>query len=152
FDRVKRFWDVSTGQELEPKRRPCVFADFALSPDGRTFAPTYAAALGLYDLATGEERQRVTGHARWVKAGGFSADGKPLGTGGAAHRVGLWDVATGKELGAGEGHSSYVSGVAFLGDGRTVATSSWDKTVRLWDARTGRELRRYPHPQVVTSV
>jgi WD40 repeat protein len=90
----------------------------------------------LWELATGKEVRRFTGHegrserrgdARWP----IRRFGKRDKT------VRLWELATGKEVRRFTGHEGWVLSVAVTPDGQYVVSGSGDETVRLWELATG---------------
>jgi hypothetical protein len=151
----------------------------AFCPDGRTILsggggyvkepgnsvlPRECAAR-LWDVATGEEVRRFTGHTAPVRCVCFSPDGRQALTAGGGRETWngwpvavdctarLWDVAGGVELRRFTGHAAPVVSVAFFPDGHTAASAGRDGTLRLWNVRTGAELRCLkPEPGAVNSV
>jgi RNA polymerase sigma factor (sigma-70 family) len=115
---------------------------------------------GLWDLATGKERNLATDHvpgAPWQQVGAaeawrytgttavaFAPDGKTLATGGRDGLVKLWDVASGRRLRTLEQQYTPVEALAWSRDGRTVASAGRDGVIRLWDAATGKDLCPQP--------
>ncbi|HKQ08009.1 MAG TPA: protein kinase [Blastocatellia bacterium] len=113
----------------------------ALSPDGRRLASGGEDNTArIWDVATGEELHRLTGHDRWVNAVAFSPDGKRLATASGDNTAKLWDAETGAEIASLVGHTQRVNAVVFSLDGRRLFTASHDGTVKVWDTATGREI------------
>lgn len=99
---------------------------------------SFGGAARLWNVATGDEMQALTGHGKQMTAMALSPDGKVAASSELeSHVVWLWDVMAGKEKGKLEGHS--IDCIAFSSHSKTVATVSRDKTVRLCDTTTGKE-------------
>jgi hypothetical protein len=86
----------------------------------------------LWDVATGRELRKLTGHENTVASVAFSPDGRFALSGGYDKAMRLWEVATGRELRTLTGHRAIVRSVAFSPDGRLALSASTDNTVRLW--------------------
>jgi WD40 repeat protein len=107
----------------------------------------------LWELATGKEVRRFTGHEDSVWSVAVTPDGKYVVSGSGDKTVRLWDLATGKEVRRFTGHDGAVLSVAVTPDGKYVVSGSWDNTVRLWELATGKEVRRFTgHEDWVRSV
>jgi RNA polymerase sigma factor (sigma-70 family) len=115
-DQSIRLWDVESGKELrrfaksvdEPALRTraaryaaAKFRRFAgsvdvlaFSPDGKTLAGTGLSdsVVLVWEVATGAERRRFSGHAGAVTSLAFSADGRTLASAGDDTTVLLWDL------------------------------------------------------------
>ena len=113
----------------------------AFAPDGKTLlAGAWDGSIRLWDVATGKEIRRFTGHRGWVRTVAFSPNGKTFASGGKDAIIRVWETATGKELRRLEGHRYGIQHLAYSPDGKLLA--SLGQSLRLWDAATGREVRR----------
>jgi hypothetical protein len=116
----------------------------AVTPDGQyVVSGSSDNTVRLWELATGKEVRRFTGHEWIVWSVAVTPDGKYVVSGSGDNTVRLWELATGKEVRRFTGHESTVWSVAVTPDGKYVVSGSGDKTVRLWDLATGKEVRRF---------
>ena len=109
----------------------------------------------LWDGATGDCLQTLTGHTGWVYSLAFSTDGQRLASGSADCSIKLWDYGNSTQdcLATYTGHSSGVYCVAFTPNNDRLITSSGDRTVKLWDWRTGACLKTlHGHLNEVCSI
>jgi WD40 repeat protein len=67
-------WDVTSGREL--LRIPGTAGALALSPDEKTLAAADYNTIHLWELASGKERARFTGHRHNILTLAFSPDGR----------------------------------------------------------------------------
>jgi WD40 repeat protein len=115
----------------------------AFSPDGQLLASASRdRTVRLWNLATGEQLQKLEGHTQTVNGVAFSPDGQLLASASLDNTVGLWSPATGERLQKLEGHTQWVKAVAFSPDGQRLASASLDRTVRLWNPATGEQLQK----------
>lgn len=114
--------------------------DLAFTPDGAGLLSAGSdRTLRLWQLRSGRELRRLSGHTEVVTALAFSPDGAALATASCDQTVRLWDVATWQPQTVLRGHLDEVWDVTFLPDGSTLASAGKDGTVRLWDAHPNAE-------------
>lgn len=105
-----------------------------LSPDGKSFVVGCDDNnVRVYDMATMELTQKLSGHAASVTCASFSLDGRLIVSGSADKSIRVWSIASGRELAKLLGHSAALTSVAFSSDGLRVLSASQDTTARLWD-------------------
>jgi WD40 repeat protein len=121
--------------------RPC------FSPDGKRIAAGTGNDVRVWEVASGREVLRLTGHTRRVWVAVFSPDGQQLATSGWDGKVKVWDAGKGREMHTLEGHDETgVNHLAFSPDGKWLASAGHDKVARVWDVSTGKELAALRHP------
>ena len=159
-----RMWEVATGKVVRefthtpPETGPCAAA---LSRDGRTLASRQANSLMVWDVATGQMKQKIPGfwlpaaarakpiHIRWAFMGNgiaISPDGTRVGSISAPlHAVTIWDAATGHPApNFSDSHFECITGLACSPDGTRIVTGGGeDGTVRLWDSTSGATLHTF---------
>lgn len=141
-DTSLRFWEVASGREIHPPVRANLplFA-LAVSPDGRTLACGGGDRLiSIVDVATGQVKATLPGHAATIQHLEFSPNSKALLSGADDGTLYLWDLARGSVVRSFEGHAERVHHLRFTADGRTFLSSSLDGTIRLWETASGRTL------------
>ena len=153
-DKTVRVWDVDTGKtvriirgETGPGSWGTIYA-MALSPDGRWLAvggflrdesdAAAAAAVRLYDFASGRLEALLKGHDNVIWALAFSADSKRLISGSFDKTAIVWDLATRRQLLRLSGHTGQIKAVTFSHDGEQIVTGSDDQTLRLWSVADGK--------------
>ena len=143
--RRPRLLDLHTGKEIRAFIDGTEYVgvnSVALSPDNQVaVAGGWDKTLTLWDLRTGRQIRKLTGHVGWVNSVAISFDGKMILSGSDDTKLKLWDLATGAEIRTFNGHSGSILSVAFSPDGKTVLSGSEDTTVKLWDLATGSEIR-----------
>jgi WD40 repeat protein len=104
----------------------------------------------LWDLVTGQEVRRFTGHRGAVYSVAISPNGKHIASGGKDKTVRLWDLAGADQIGQLGGHQAEVGTVAFCPDGRTLASAPrgasllpGESNIRLWDVVTRKEVGQF---------
>jgi RNA polymerase sigma factor (sigma-70 family) len=146
-DATPRLWSVKEGRELAKlgDGRMPVYAAAFTPGDKRVILQTGNIgdhALRSFDVASGKEAFRLSGHQSYVAALAFSNDGKILLSGSADAFVGVWDVAARKELRRLAAHQTGVSAVGFSSTG-TVLSGGSAAEVYSWDVKTGKEGRGF---------
>lgn len=122
----------------------------ALSPDSQgLLVPGPENTAVIRNLATGQARIELRGHAYFVWDVTYSPDGRLVATGSGDGTARVWDAATGTLVAELRGHPYGVTQVAFSPDSKLVLTrgncsgststsKACDTTIRVWEARTGR--------------
>jgi WD40 repeat protein len=126
----------------------------AFSPDGtRILSGGSDTVLRLWDVKTGKELRRLSGHRLTIYDLAFLPGGRQALSCGEDGTMRLWDLDAGTLLRTFEGHTRSVRAMAVSQDGRRVLTASSDKTVRLWDVTSGKEMQQLEgHQDRVASV
>jgi WD40 repeat protein len=131
-------WEVATGKEH--RKLAHSGSSLTFSPDGRTLAYRFGAAIHLWDLMTDKQLQHRPGHQTDLQAVAISPNGKLLASADYRNAI-LWDTATGKQLHLLQGHEKQIHCLAFTSDGKTlVSASEHDHTIRRWDVTSGEEV------------
>jgi WD40 repeat protein len=117
----------------------------ALTRDGQTLVMGAGAAVSLWDLATGKERQRFQQSGPSSLSPALSLDGQSLAVATAHEGVQLWDLRTWQPRGLMRSQGGSTAVIALSPDGSILAsTGRTESVIHLWDARTGQELRPIP--------
>src|SRR5205814_5144864 len=90
-----RRWRVFAGPVKKLNRFIYVaVGSLSFSPDGRLLAAGYSdGTVGLWELASGQERARFDGHRNGIASTAWSPDGTLLASGSSDRTVMIWDVA-----------------------------------------------------------
>lgn len=163
-DGTARLWDLESQREVRRYETALILNSVAFGPDGgMALIGTGRELPGgdeqadysirLWDLETGEERDRLSGHAGSVMDIAVGPDGRRALSAGLDGLVLLWDLETKEVLRRLTGHSAGAFSVAFSPDGRTAISGGFDRTLILWDLETGAMVRRFAgHGDVITDV
>ena len=135
-------------------------AGLQYSPDGSRLAVATAIGIWLYDTATLQEVDLLTGQTAIYSSLTYSPSAMAyspvesiLASGGWDRTIRLWDTTTGEDIKTLTGHRSGIRSLAFSPDGKIIASGSYDRTVRLWDVDTGETVHTLTeHTDRVTSV
>ena len=91
----------------------------------------------VWQLETGNEVLRLSGHTGAVNTCTISADGKRALSGGYDKTLRLWDLSAGNEIIRLIGHSAPITACLITDDGRRAISASLDYTLRIWDLMSG---------------
>jgi len=155
-------WDLETGKEFRrlnghiagivaAEFAPAVDALLASSGDALIFsselitstleAGTVPFDLLLWDVETGERRQRFDLSGDDVYCLSISPDGAQAVTGSSYSNVSaVWNLETGERILTLEGHQEAVVSVAMGPDGRRALSGSYDDSLVLWDLETSQPI------------
>lgn len=117
----------------------------AAAPTGSTLAVSLEnSTVRIFNAATGQSSQTLTGHPQPAYGLAFSPDGKVLATADETARIWLWDVKTGKKIkefprGA-DLHSRGVSALSFSADGKLLASTGRDDVIIVWSVSTAKKV------------
>ncbi|THU92715.1 WD40 repeat-like protein, partial [Dendrothele bispora CBS 962.96] len=159
FSGSRVHWEICCG--LANRWEPCEHimratywvTSIMFSQDGQQVVSGSHKTIQIWNVETGEKKQKLEGHSDWVRSVAFSSDGQQVVSGSRDKTIQIWNVETGEEKQKLEGHSHWVSSVAFSPDGQQVVSGSDDKTIRIWNVETGEEKQKLEgHSHWVTSV
>ena len=156
-------WDVNTAEKTFRLQMHEWAGDSAIGipPEGTNLVTADDSvgdvpcrAIHVWDLASGDEVQRLLGYCGQILSVVFSPDGRGLAAAIVcdAHMpevvsfVRMWDQETGELVLMLGRHSVQVTCAAFAPDGKTLATADENGTIQLWEIATaGRILERTGH-------
>lgn len=158
-----QIWDVASGENILtiPPDGVGFVRDVEFSPDGATIAATtWSGALGgtarIYDVATGEELQRLYAHRDTIANLEFSPDGALLATASRDQSVKIWDIGKGVLLTSYVDLGDRIQDIEFSPDGETMliglgeagnfpdgSDSPADSSAYLWDLRNRTQAQVY---------
>ena len=96
----------------------------------------------IWEVESGKELQKFSGHTGHLETAAFSPDGKKVVTASYDHTARIWDADSGKEIQKLE-HTRGVLFAAFSPDGKKVITVCWETTARVWDIESGKILQHF---------
>ena len=138
---VVRLWDIDR-RKVVHRLTNCSY-DIAFSPVANTFVAP--GDFGIYDLATSEQRFKLTGDVGVYGHIDYSHDGQLIVSGNKQGYVQFWNAKTGKEIVHRSGHEGGIRSVAISPDGSIAASvSRQDGTIRVWGMASGNQLVKVP--------
>jgi tetratricopeptide (TPR) repeat protein len=91
--------------------------------------------LRIWDAATGESLQTLTGHESTVFCAAWNHAGTRIVSGSDDDTLRIWDASTGESLQTLTGHEDRVYSVAWNPAGTRIVSGSYDNTLRIWESR-----------------
>lgn len=126
-------WSLTDGA-AEERVAPSPLRAIRFSPDGRLLIVTATdRTVGIWNAATLEPLQTLSGHKQDIYALDVRADGEYFATGDAGGVIQLWHLPTRRRLATLEGHGGAIMKLRFMPRTSLLASVSLDGTLRLWD-------------------
>jgi WD40 repeat protein len=130
--------DARSGQLVRTLSWPDGTYRACFSPDGKRIVAGTDFDARVWDVASGREELRLTGHKRNVWIAVFSPDGRQIAASGQDPTIKVWDAVTGRELHTLDVDEDSIGHLAFSPDGKKLVSNG--KVARVWDTSTGKEL------------
>lgn len=124
-----------------------------LSPNGTdalTASEDHTAII--WDVNTGKQKFRLSGHKTIVGAAVYSPDGSTILTVSRDQSGILWDASTGTQIRSFLGSPIELSTAAFSKDGLMAFTGDYKGVVRMWNVATGEQVRVFSSDDDVTRI
>jgi WD40 repeat protein len=91
----------------------------------------FDTTIRLWEVETGRELRRFSGHRQMIAVVAVTADGKVI-SGSHDRTLRVWDPESGSELWCCRGHTAAVTALDVSADGKHIISASRDETIRLW--------------------
>ena len=121
---------------------------------GQLASASVDATIRLWDIAAGEEKQVLSGHAGPVMALAANGEGNLLASAGKDPVIKVWQIGSAdppKNLSAGGGGSNEraILGLAWSADGKRLAVANQDSPrIQLWDLPEGKQGKQLSPPDL----
>jgi WD40 repeat protein len=155
-------WETQSGREvarLEDKIQPDRWVGLSFSPDGRYLNTASPSTAVVWEVASGQEVDRMTHEASswgfFSTPATFSHDGEQLASL-RDNMVEVWEVSTGHNLTRiarqRMTHAAAIRAATFSKDGQYLATAGEDNIVKVWEAISAQEVASMTHTAQVTAL
>ena len=145
-----RYWDMSTGLEVERVVDTGFMSYNAIEFDGKLLAAVNTSRLStvavsdkvrLWNLSDNEIFQTLEGHVAEINLVGISPDRKFITSGDRNHFI-VWDAETFEEVHKMRNGQLYTLAFAFTSDSRIMITGTGGSHIKMWDLETGELIRQ----------
>ncbi|MDJ1178759.1 trypsin-like peptidase domain-containing protein [Roseofilum sp. BLCC_M91] len=110
-------------------------------------------AIVLWNLATGEPINTLTGHQKAVNTLVVTPDGKTLISGSEDRTIKVWDLPSGELQKNLTGHRDAVSALALTPDSQILVSGGWDQQILIWNLNTYETIKTLPgHQGLISSL
>lgn len=150
---VRRGHVIRTFEPAEPTKkaptgRDRLITSVAFSPDGHMLASCQTntaswfgkPAVRVWDLKSGELKQKLSSPQNRGRFVAFAPDSRTLATSGEGKSIVIWDIENGKIIHKLEGHPHPPQSVAYSTDGRILVSGSDYRQTKVWEVATERLL------------
>lgn len=138
------WWDTDKKEIKHLIDEPLYVSALTFSPEDSLIASgCLLGDIRLWDVATGEQRQKMIGHTAQVIDLAFSSDLRTVASTSVDGSVRIWEVFSGKELHVFDGHFGNFTCIGVSPDSKTIATPTEDRTVCIWDIESGKVTKTF---------
>ena len=133
--RALELWDTVRHRIVRSfSMEPVMATTVLFSPDGRSIAAGGEdGAIRVWNVHSGKQVSRMTGHESAILSLAFTPDGSRLASGAADQTVRIWDAASHEPLLVLSGQGSSVSSLLFSSDGERLISAGSATPMRLWE-------------------
>ncbi|MBE0686157.1 MAG: WD40 repeat domain-containing protein [Anaerolineaceae bacterium] len=101
----------------------------------------------VWDITSGKELIKLSGHDQPVLTAGFSPDGNHVVTASADGTAKVWLITDEVQSDEVFGHIGSITSVVFSPNGQTLATAGYDRTICIWDPNTGELISKFGYDE-----